>query len=152
MKNEKINIEQFYRTLAIIWFAFFVSQILFLLVIFFIQPELFQIDVSRPLLGKNMPIIIIFALTAIFNIAISFFLRKKYLDQAVSEQNVYFAQTAVIVGCAMCESVSLFGLMLAFVADYQYFFLWFTLGIAATVFHFPRRDNLIAANHKNFQQ
>jgi hypothetical protein len=38
--------------------------------------------------------------------------------------------------------------MLAFVADYQYFFLWFILGIGATIFHFPRRDNLIAAGYK----
>jgi hypothetical protein len=58
----------------------------------------------------------------------------------------------MIVGCALCESVSLFGIMLAFVADYQYFFLWFILGIGSMIFHFPRRDNLIAASYKNFQQ
>ncbi len=152
MKNEKINTEQFYRTLAIIWFALFVSQFLFLLVIFFVKPELFRFDFSQPLLGKYAPVIIIFAFAAILNIAISFFLKKKYLNQAVGEQNVHFVQTALIVGCAMCELVSLFGLMLALVADYQYFFLWFILGIGATIFHFPRRDNVIAANHKNFHQ
>ena len=148
MKDEKINIEQMYRTLAILWFALFVSQFLFLLVIFFAKPELFRFDFSQPLLGKNAPVIIIFALVSVLNIAISFFLKKKYLNQAIAEKNVHFAQTALIVGCAMCESVSLFGMMLAFVADYQYFFLWFILGIGATIFHFPRRDNLIAAGYK----
>ena len=149
MKDEKINIEQMYRTLAILWFALFVSQFLFLLIIYFVKPELFRFDFSQPPLGKNAPIIIIFALASIFNIAISFFLKKKYLGQAIADKNLHFVQTAMIVGCAMCESVSLFGLMLAFVADYQYFFLWFLLGIGATIFHFPRRDHLFAAGYKN---
>jgi F0F1-type ATP synthase membrane subunit c/vacuolar-type H+-ATPase subunit K len=145
MKKEKNNLEQFYQTLVIIWFALFVSQFLLLVVLYLVKPELFQFDFSEPLLGKNAPIIIIFALAAVLNIAVSFFLKKKYLSQAVSEKNVHFVQTAMIVGCAMCESISLFGLMLAFVADYQYFFLWFIAGIGAMIFHFPRRDNLFAA-------
>lgn len=148
MKDGKMNVEQMYRTLAILWFALFVSQFLFLVIIFLTKPELFHFDFSKPLLDKNAIIIIIFALAAILNIAISFFLKKKYLNQAVADQNIHFVQTALIVGCAMCESVSLFGMMLAFVANYQYFFLWFIPGIGAMIFHFPRRDNLIAANYK----
>ncbi len=149
MENQKQNIEQIYRTLALIWFALFVSQFLFLVVIFFVKPALFRFDFSQPFLpGQFSIIVIVFLLVGITNIAISFFLRKKYLDQAVAEQNIYFVQTALIAGCALCESVSLFGMMLAFVADYKYFFLWFILGIGATIFHFPRRDNLIAASYK----
>ena len=149
MENQKTNIEQIYRTLVVLWFALFVSQFLFLVVLYFVKPELFSFGFSQPLLpGKFAIIVGIFALVAITNIAVSFFLKKKYLDQAVAEQNVHFVQTALIVGSAMCESVSLFGLMLAFVADYQYFFLWFILGIGAMVFHFPRRDNLISAVYR----
>lgn len=148
MQNEKINPEQFYRTLVIIWFALFVSQFLLLLVLYFVQPELFRFDFSKPLIDKNAIIIIIFAFAAVFNIALSFFLKKKYLDQAIAEQNIHFVQTAVIVGSAMCESVSLFGLMLAFVANYQYFFLWFVLGIGAMILHFPRREAVFAAGYK----
>ena len=152
MKDGKINVEQMYRTLAILWFTLFISQVLFLVVIFLTKPELFRFDFSKSLLDKNAIIIIIFALAAILNIAISFFLKKKYLNQAVADRNIHFVQTALIVGCALCESVSLFGMMLAFVADYQYFFLWFILGTGATIFHFPRRDNLIAAGYKNLEQ
>ena len=149
MENQKTNIEQMYRGLVVTWFALFVSQFLFLLVLYFVKPELFQFDFSQPLLpGKFAIIVGIFALVAITNLAISFLIRKKYLDQAVTDQNVHFVQTALITGSALCESVSLFGLMLAFVADYQYFFLWFILGIAGMIFHFPRRDSLIAAVYK----
>lgn len=149
MENNKINTGQFYQTLIVLWFALFVSQFLFLVVLYFIKPELFSFDFSQPLLpGKFAIIVGIFALVAITNVAVSFLIRKKYLDQAVAEQNIHFVQTALITGCALCESVSLFGLMLAFVANYQYFFLWFILGIAAMIFHFPKRDNLIAASYK----
>ncbi len=149
MENNKTNIGQFYQTLIVLWFVLFVSQFLFLVVLYFIKPELFSFDFSQPLLpGKFAIIVGIFALVAITNLAVSFLIRKKYLDQAVAEQNIHFVQTALITGCALCESVSLFGLMLAFVANYQYFFLWFILGIAAMIFHFPKRDNLIAASYK----
>ena len=149
MENQKTNIEQIYRGLVVIWFALFISQFLFLVVLYFVKPELFSFDFSHPLLpGKFAIIVGIFALVAITNLAVSFLLKKKYLDQAVAEQNVHFVQTAMIVGSAMCESVSLFGLMLAFVANYQYFFLWFIPGIFGMIFHFPKRDNLIAASYK----
>ncbi|CAN5698221.1 hypothetical protein BH20ACI4_BH20ACI4_29380 [soil metagenome] len=149
MENQKTNIEQIYRTLVVLWFALFVSQFLFLLVLFFVKPELFSFDFTQPILpGKFAVIVLVFLLVGIINLAISFFLKKKYLDQAVAEQNIHFVQTALVTGCALSESVSLFGMMLAFVANYQYFFLWFILGIAGIIFHFPNRDNLIAASYK----
>lgn len=145
-----MNVEQIYRTLVFLWFALFVSQFLFLVVIFFVKPGLFKFDFSQPFLpGKFAIIVLIFLVVGITNLAVSFLLKKKYLDQAIAEQNIHFVQTALITGCALCESASLFGLMLAFVADYQYFFIWFILGIGATIFHFPRRDNLTAANYKS---
>ncbi|MGI9056649.1 MAG: hypothetical protein ACR2F2_12710 [Pyrinomonadaceae bacterium] len=153
MENQKTNIEQMYRGMVAIWFALFVAQFLFLVVLYFVKPELFKFDFSQPILpGKFAIIVGIFALVAITNLAISFLIKKKYLDLAVTEQNPHFVQTALITGSALCESVSLFGLMLAFVANYQYFFLWFIPGIGAMIFHFPRRDNLIAASYKNPQQ
>lgn len=152
MNNAKPDIEQMYRTLIIIWFALFVSQFLFLLVLYLVKPKLFALDFSAPLPGRFGIVVIVFAFAAVANVAISFFLKKKYLNQAVAEQNVYFVQTAMVVGCAMCESVSLFGMMLAFVANYRYFFLWFILGIGAMIFHFPRRADLHAAVYKKLQK
>lgn len=152
MENQKINVEQMYRGLLMIWFALVFSQFLFLLIAYIVKPNLFRFEFNQPFLGENTIIVLIFILVAFTNIAISFFLRKKYAAQAVAEQNVSYVQTAMIAGCALCEAVSIFGLMLAFVADYQYFFLWSILGIGATLFHFPRRDELIAATYKKTQQ
>ena len=148
MENQKANIEQMYRGLVMIWFSLVVSQMLFLLVVYFTKPALFSFEFSQPFLGTNIIIVLVFILAALANIAVSFYLKNKYTAQAIAEQNPGLIQTAMITGCALCEAVSIFGLMLAFVADYQYFFLWSIAGIAATLFHFPRRDNLFAATYK----
>lgn len=145
---QNVNIEQAYQTLTIVWFALFVSQLLFLVVLFFARPEIYQFDFSRPLLGENAVMVIAFAALAVTNFLLSFILSKKYLNQAISEQNIGLVQTALVIGCALCESVTLFGLVLAFAFSYQYFFLWFLVGILGTILHFPKRDNLIAASYK----
>jgi F0F1-type ATP synthase membrane subunit c/vacuolar-type H+-ATPase subunit K len=148
MQNEKISTNAFYQNLAIIWFALFSSQFIFLLVIYFIEPSVYKFDFSKSILSEQPAIVIIFAIAAIFNLVISLGLKKKFLAQSIDEQNIHFVQTTMIVGCALCEVVSLLGFMLAFVAQYQYFFIWFALGITGMIFHFPLRQNVMNANYK----
>ena len=145
--NQNPNVEQTYRTLVIIWFALLNSQLLLLVVLYFAKPKIFAFDFSKPLLGENALFIII-GIAGISNFIISLLLRKKFVDRAIAEQNVGLVQTAMIIGCALSESISLFGLVLAFALNYQYFFLWFALGILGVILHFPRRENLIAASYK----
>ena len=148
MQNENVSIEAFYKNLAFIWIGLFVSQFVFLIVIYFVSPDLFRFDFTKSLMGDQPAIIIILALAAVFNLAISFGLKKKFIKQSVDDQDISFVQTAMIVGCAMCEVVSLLGFMLAFVAEYQYFFIWFVVGAFGMIFHFPLRQNVMNANYK----
>ena len=148
MRAQKLNVETQYRMLTIIWIALFVSQLLFLVVIFFAKPEVFRFDFSKSLFGENSMMTGMFAVLAISNLGMSFVFGRKYINQAIAEQKVELVQTAVIIGCALCEAISLFGVVLAFAFSYQYFFLWFALGILGTILHFPKRDNLIAAAYK----
>lgn len=148
MQNQNSNVEGQYKTLAIIWFALLVSQIVLVVVIFFAKPEVFRFDFSKSLLGENTMMTVMFALLAISNLVMSFVLSRKYINQAIAEQKPALVQTAMIVGCALCEAISLFGVAMAFAFSYQYFFLWFALGIVGTILHFPKRDNLIAASYK----
>lgn len=147
-QTEKVSVEAFYKNLAIVWFALFVTQFIFMAVVYFKEPTLFKFDFSKPLLGEYSMIIIIFAIAAVFNLIISFALKKKFLAQSVKDQNIQFVKTAMIVGCAMCEVVSLLGLMLAFVAQYQYFFIWIAIAAVGMIFHFPSRNALIDASYK----
>jgi len=145
---QKMSVEEAHRTLVIIWFALLVAQFLFLVIIYFVRPGVFRFDFSKPLLGENAWIIIVFALVAISNLVTSFVLSRKNLNQAVAEQNIGLVQAAMIVGCALCEAISILGLILVFAYSYQYFFLWFALGILGMILHFPKRGNLVAASYK----
>jgi uncharacterized membrane protein len=146
---QQTNVEAVYRTLVVIWLGLLVSQAMLLVVIYFAKPEAFRFDFSKPLLGENAPFIVVSALLlAVSNLVFSFVVSRKFLNQAVAAQNVAFVQKALIVGCAVCEAISLFGVVLVFAFSYQYFFLWFALGILGTILHFPKRDNLIAASYK----
>jgi F0F1-type ATP synthase membrane subunit c/vacuolar-type H+-ATPase subunit K len=146
--NQNLNVEKQYQTLAVIWFALLVSQLMFLVLLFFVKREIYSFDFSRPPLSENAPVIIAFAVLGISAVLISFVLRKIFLARAINGQKPAMAQTALVVGCALCEATTLFGLVLAFAFNYQYFFLWFALGIVGIILHFPRRENLIAASYK----
>jgi magnesium-transporting ATPase (P-type) len=147
MQNQ--TIEQQYRTLKLIWFVLLFSQTMFLLVVFLSKPEIFQIDLSKPVSGgKNSMFVIVFAILAITNLTISFVLEKRCVRQAIETQDGQYVRLGLILGCAFCESISLLGMVLAFAFSYQYFILWFALGFLGIVLHFPKLDNLTAANYK----
>lgn len=148
MQNPKPTTEQSYQTILVVWIALLVSQLMFPFLVFFVKPDLFKFDFAKPLLGENQIIILALAFLSLTSLSLSFVIKKKYLDQAVTAQKVELVQTAMIVGCALCESVSLFGLFLAFSFDYQYFFLFSAAGILGTAFHFPRRESVHAATFK----
>jgi len=118
MQNQNPNVEQQYRMLAIIWFALLVSQLMFLVVLFFAKREIYRFDFSKPPLGENPMMTIIFAALGLSMFLMSFVLRKKFLGQAINEQKTELVQTALVVGCALCEAVTLFGLVLAFAFNY----------------------------------
>ena len=134
--------------MAIIWSALLVAQLLFLIVLFFAKREVYNFDFSKPLLGENPIMVIALAVLGVLTFLLSFILQRKFVNQAINEQKPELVQTAMVIGCALCEATTLFGLVLAFALSYQYFFLWFALGILGTILHFPRRENLIAASFK----
>jgi F0F1-type ATP synthase membrane subunit c/vacuolar-type H+-ATPase subunit K len=149
MQNQTTSSEQTYRILMIIWCALFMTQFMFFVVVFFAKPELYQFDFTKPILGENAPLIMIFAVFAISNLVFSIFLAKKFIERAIEEQKISLIQTAMIIGCALSESISLIGIFLAFAFSYQYFFAWIVLGIIGMVLHFPQRDNIHKASFRS---
>lgn len=134
-----------YLTLVVIWAALLMSQVFFAVLVYFIRPQIFQIDVSSPMLGEQPLIVLIFAVAAIVVFALSFILRNQYIRRAARERDAGCVQTGLALGCALSEMCSILGLILALVFGYQYFFLWLALGLAGILLHFPRKRNLDAA-------
>jgi len=142
------NTEQSYKTLVIIWFALLFSQIMLLVVVYFAKPEVYKFDFNKPLLGENPALVIAFAAIAVANLVLSFVLKKRSIEQAIEKQQIGLVQTGLILAYAFCEASSLLGMVLAFAFSYQYFFLWFGLGIIGVILHFPRREDVVAASYK----
>ncbi len=139
-----------YETLVIIWGALLSSQILFLLLIFILKPELFAFDFSLPFLGGQPLVVLVFAAAAVTLFILSFVLRNQHIRRSVVDQDAGCVQTGLVLGCALSEISSLLGVVLAFVFDYSYFYLWIAIGILGVLLHFPRRDSLLAASYKSF--
>jgi F0F1-type ATP synthase membrane subunit c/vacuolar-type H+-ATPase subunit K len=155
MQNQRPNIEAQYKTLLILWAALLISQLIFIVLVFFTRPKLFQFDFTQSILGEgpgdsgSTPAMIVgFGVAAVTAVLFSFAFRRRLNERAVAAQDTSLVQTGLIIALAFCEVSSLFGLALAFAFDYQYFFLWFALGVLGMVLHFPKRDELHAASYK----
>ncbi len=132
-----------------IWGALLMSQIMFLVILFITKPNLFNLDFSKPLLGgETAGLVVVLAFLGITTFLLSFVLKKNFLTKAINLQNTALVQSSMIIGCAFCEATALFGFVVAFAADYQYFFAWFALGLLGMILHFPKRDDLFAASYK----
>ncbi len=146
--HKNLDTDQLYRTMTIIWLVLLFSQFaLFGFAYSFTGPDA-AANIADGFLSKNPPIIIGAVFLAFSNLALSFFMRRRANEQAVAEQNVKHVQTGLILACALCETISLIGMILAFAFAYPYFYLWFALGILGIFLHFPRRKNLIDASYK----
>lgn len=133
-----------YVTILVICGAILVSQLLFFLIIYFVKPDIFAQQTSQPL-----DVVYILALVAVILLVASFVVRRFLLTHAARSKAVALVFVASILGCSLCEAVSLFGLLSAFVAEFQYFYLFFLAGIGGTILHFPSRSALRAAEPEN---
>ncbi len=142
------SMEEGYKTMVIIWLAMLFAQLMMPVVVYLVRPEVYRFDLTKPVLGDNPPIVIVFAAVAVINLVLSFVMKKRAFDQAVEKQQIALVQTGQILAYAFCEAISLLGIVLAFVFSYQYFLVWFALGIIGILLHFPRREAVIAASYK----
>ena len=148
MPDSKPNLVQQYQSLVIIWAALLLSQVVFLVMLFFTKSELFQFRFDQPITGQSGAMILGFAVGALTCVGFSFAFKRRFFERAVAEQDRGLVQTGLIIALALCEASCLIGMCLAFAFDYQYFFAWFILGIAGMLFHFPRQNDLLAAGYK----
>lgn len=134
--------------MMIFWAALVMSQVFFPVIVFFAKPELFRFDLKKPPFGEYAVEIGTIGVVSIVTLIVSFTLRQRFTRQAITTGNVGLVQTAMIFGCALCELSSLNGLLVAFVFEFQYFFVLSALGIIGTLLHFPRRADIHAASFK----
>lgn len=130
--------EAVYRTNIILWAAMLFSQFTFLILLFFIKREMFSFNSSESagVAGGNpgnfyglSPLVMILAVLGLIALALSFVIKARMLKFAIDNKSVELVQQGQIVAYALCEAVSLFGLVAAFAANSRFFFLFFAVGI-----------------------
>ena len=144
----KPDIDQLFRTMAIIWFVLLMSQFALLGLAYSMAGDQLQTNVEQGFLGAYPPVVFCAIMLAVSNLVISFFMRRRANEQAVADQNVKYVQTGLVIACAFCESISIIGMVLAIAFAYPYFYLWFAVGILGIFLHFPRRQHLLDASFK----
>ncbi len=146
--EKKPNLVVQYQTLLIVWAALLSTQVLFVLMLFFVRPNLFRFDFSQNPLEPSGAMILGFTVAAVTCVILSFAFKRRLYERAVEAQDPAQVRSGLIIALAFCEAPSLFGLVLAFAFDYPYFFLWFTLGIVGMLLHFPKQTDMLAAGYK----
>jgi hypothetical protein len=141
-QNTQSNVDARYRIMLIIWFALLSSVGIYFVVAQLVQPP--QTDSTQ----NTMLTLILFGMGTLMVLA-SFALKHRFLRQSVERQEIALVQTGFIVAIALCEAAALFGLVDLMVTGNRYYFVLMIIGALGILFHFPRRDQLLAAMYKN---
>lgn len=148
MENGNTNPEQVYTSMLVTWGALLMAQVMFLVIVFVTKPELAKFEFTQPILGGRAAVITAFFAVAVTALVVGMMLKKRFLERSVTEQKVGLVQTAMIVCCALGEVGSLLGLLLAFMYNYPYFYLFVAIGAIGIALSFPRRSDVHAASYK----
>lgn len=149
MQEQSKSPELAYRSMLTIWAGLLMSQFMFFVLIYFVKPEMFKFDISKPILGGSPPVVLALAFISIVTLLAGFLIRKRLIQRSVTVQSVGLLMTGLIVGCSLSEVSSLFGILLTFALDYSYFYIFIFAGIIGILLNFPSRSDVQAASFKD---
>jgi len=136
----EVEIGKRHQTLLILWFAMLMNIGVLFLVAF----------IAAPAKNSSDGNLITFAVAglAAFLVLISFAVKRKFLERSVNRQDTSLVQKGLIVAWAICEVSAMIGLLERFLIGNWDYFVLFLLAAIGIALHFPRRDELLAANYK----
>ncbi len=137
----KDDIDTRYRSMLIVWIAQVMS-----VVMFFVITQFVEVPNDRP---ENNILSFVLAAVGIFCAIISFVVRAKLLRNSVEKQDLALVQTANITGRALCEVPAISGVIERFLLPGHEYLLLLLIGAIATLLHYPRRSDLLAASYKD---
>jgi len=138
-QNElEAKIDMRLRTMRILWFALFISIVLYY------GFTLFNKSTEAP----NTLVSFGLAAAGVFLVILSFPIKQKFLAKSVETQSMELVQKGYIVALAVCEAAALLGLLDHFVTGNRYYYLLFIAAAAADSLHFPQRRHLQEASYK----
>jgi len=137
------DIDKRYQTILILWAALFLSVGSYFMFTLIAAPP---IDPTGST-GKSIFIAVLAAIGT-FLVVLSFPIKRKFFDRSVEQQNVLFVQKGVLIACVLCEVAGVLGLIVRLALNSNDFYLLFIISALGFVFHFPRREQLLAADSR----
>jgi hypothetical protein len=144
-QNSPPNIEARYRTMLILWFALFMSIVIYFGIALFIAPENVNDSTAEP----NTVLTVVLTVLGTLLVLISFPVKRMFLERSVEMQKMDLVQTGLVCACAMSEVSGLLGLVERFVTNNRGYYLLFLISAIGIALHFPRREHLLAATYKS---
>jgi len=139
----EIDLNKTYQTLLVLWFGLLMSIVSLFVVCMVVgaQQPIAPISSQRVLTFS-------FATVATFLVILSFAIKRRLFERAITNQDVALVQKGLIVACAMCEISAILAVIERFVIGNYDFFVLFILAAGGIGLHFPRRNALEAATYK----
>ena len=127
-----------YRSLLIIWSILLMSLVGFLLM---------TLTLRSNATGNSVITIVLIGFS-LSNLSVSFTLKRPLLAKARRTQDFQFVLRAYIVALALCESSTLFGVLIHFITGSAYYYVPFGIGALGMLLHFPNKQHLLDATFK----
>ena len=137
---QPVSIDQRLRTLLVLWFAMFMSLVMWLVFIHLVPVE----PVPNQRLSLILNTVILIPVSA------SFLVKQVLLGKAVATRQVQQVHSAYILAFALCEVAALLGLFDNRVTGSKYYYVGFAIGGLGILLHFPRRQYLVQASGQEF--
>jgi hypothetical protein len=141
------NVEARYPGMLVVWFGQLMSIGALVCFSLFFVPETSDIPGTSP--GSLLRVVL--TALGIFFVVISFAVKRKLLKQSVEKQQINLVQKAFVIAVAMCEVSAILGVIERFLINHHDYYFLFVLAAAGTALHFPRREHLVAASYKVFE-
>ena len=148
MMNQSANdagFEARLLTLRILWGAFLMTIVIYVLISGFVHPSA---DVRSESGHDNPTLLIALAAAGLSTVVISFVMKRRFYARAVERQDPAQFQIGFILAVALSEACVLLGLVGLFVTWNSYAYALFAVGALGIVLHFPRREELAGAYFK----
>lgn len=138
MKTQQLeNIELRLRTMRTLWAALFLSiGVYYVFTLFKGRPE----DV-----GPNPNLTLILVGVGLLTTVISFPIKSRLLNRAVTQQQVQLVQQGYVVAWAVTEFAALLGMLDFFLTDHRHYYILFIISALGQLLHFPRREHVMNA-------
>jgi magnesium-transporting ATPase (P-type) len=139
--QDQNNIDLRVRTMRIIWFAMFLSVLVYFLISVF--------KTRSASAGSNNTLFLVLVAVGLSTTLVSFVVKNVLVKRATEQRQPQLLQQAYILTWALNEVPALLGLVDFYGTGDRYYYVLFIVSACGQLLHFPQREQVVNASFKN---